>query len=171
MKLYLEHETDTDKEIHFFYDFEEFKQVVKQEKIDLNQWFITYPDDTEEIYKQLFDGFNIDSDDLENFYELVESYDEYELLKVAMYLDYSYVSYNITTFDFDDAIDSIVYYEVDTLYDLAKQLYDEGMYEKVPDWLEDRMEFVYEAIEEQIEADWNEFENGSTTYRFFYKLK
>lgn len=168
MKLYLEHETDTDKEIHFFYNFEDFEKIIEEENIDLSKWYVTYPDDAEETYKQLFESFEIGVDDLENFYELLESYDEYELLKLVMYLDYSYVSHNITTFDFDAAIDSIIYYEVDTLYDLAKELYDQGIYEEVPNWLKDTMEFVYEVIEEKIEPNWNEIEIGSSTYFYEY---
>ena len=167
MELYLEHQTDKTKEIHFFNNFKEFETIVEQENIDLDDWSMWYPNDAEDLYTLLFDGFTIVVDELEDFYKLIEYYDEDDLLKVAMYLDCHAGNIDILTFDVDNIIDSINYFECDSLYEVAQELYDEGSYEEVPSWLEDKMDKVYELIQEDLEYNWHDIKIGLSTY--FYE--
>lgn len=168
MKLYLEHESNDNKTIHFFYNFEEFKYIVEQEKINLDEWYVNCPNDTNPLYKILFDEFEITTDDLQKFYHCIETYDEDELLKIVMYLDYGYGTENLNRFDFDNAIDSIIYYESNTLFEVAQELYEMGVYPEVPDWLNNDMEKIYKIIEEKIEPNFNEFRIKNKTYWYEY---
>lgn len=165
MKLHIEY-----KENHFeFNNFDEFEEIIdNNDFLTKKDYKIVYhpEDDNETIDKAIFDGFKIDVDDLEEFYSCIEKWDYDEKILALINLESYGDTLSIYDIDFVYLKDRITYYEVDTLFGVAEQLYKKGSYEQVPEWLENHMEKVYQAIEEEIEPDWNEVKIDGRTFWF-----
>lgn len=133
-----------------FEDYQEKAEALRDRFGNVVEEFEIQFIDGESIDGELFEAIGVTQASLEQFFEQVDEWEEWEKMQVIVAAECGYViERDSKPEDFNVDI-----YQVDTLRELAQMFVDEGLYGDIPEHLQHYID--YDAIASDLNVDYSE---------------